>query len=61
MADHFEDLTAEYETLMQAAGDPGGMTISGWNLAILHILRRLGPPSLTEASEIERREAPERE
>ena len=60
MADHFEMLTAEYERLMVsvARDDFYGPEIV---VALGHILRRLGPPSLTEASEIERREAPERE
>jgi hypothetical protein len=57
--DQFEDLTAEYERLLKAMddrwSDPHAV-----KEAVLHILRRLGPPSLTEASDIERREAPDR-
>lgn len=55
MPDAHEQLTAEYERLMQAFKNGQGQHYL--TAALLHILKRLGPPSLTEASEIERREA----
>jgi hypothetical protein len=58
MSDAHEILTAEYEALVEffpPAPDLG--SVGCLETAIGHILRRLGPPSLTEASEIERREA----
>lgn len=57
MSDVHADLTAEWGSLVQRL--TGYMDNDPVTEALLHILRRLGPPSLTEASDIEMREASE--
>lgn len=57
MPNCLKDLTAEYEALVGRLDRYVATDGSPASDALRHILRRLGPPSLTEASEIERREA----